>query len=146
MGSGAARSAARTRFPSIYLAGARTQWVLRQWASISWNHAEGADISLSEVQETYKETIASLDDGFFKVRIDRLTKAEVELVRAMAKLGDGPYPMSDIAAAMGRKLSSLGPARAKIIKKGMIYSTDHGFLDFTVPLFADYMRRQEDLS
>ncbi|WP_338485602.1 hypothetical protein [Pseudomonas trivialis] len=34
------------------------------------------------------------------------------------------------------------PPRAKIIAKGMIYSTDHGYLDFTVPLFAQYMRRQ----
>ena len=24
--------------------------------------------------------------------------------------------------------------------KGMIYSTDHGYLNFTVPLFAEYMR------
>ena len=63
---------------------------------------------------------------FLKVRIDRLTKAEVQFVKAMAASGDGPYPMADIAAAMGRTLSSLGPARASIIKKGMIYSTDHG--------------------
>ncbi len=116
---------------------------LQEWASIAWNHAKGAEISLEDVQATYDETIATLDEGFFKVRIDRLTKAEVELVRTMAKLGDGPYPMADIAAAMKRKLSSLGPARANVIKKGMIYSTDHGYLDFTVPLFADYMRRQE---
>jgi hypothetical protein len=88
------------------------------------------------------EAIVTLDEGFFKVRIDRLTKAEVQFVKAMAASGDGPYPMADIAAAMGRTLSSLGPARASIIKKGMIYSTDHGYLDFTVPLFAEFMRRQ----
>jgi len=43
---------------------------------------------------------------------------------------------------MGRTPSSLGPTRAKVIAKGMAYSTDHGVLDFTVPLFAEFMRRQ----
>lgn len=114
---------------------------LQEWASTSWNHADGPEIGLLDVQTTYSETIASLDDGFFKVRIDRLTKAEVQFVDAMAELGDGPYSMADIAESMDRAQSSLGPARANIIKKGMIYSTDYGYLDFTVPLFADYMRR-----
>ena len=76
------------------------------------------------------------------MRIDRLNPKETEFVKAMASLGDGPYAMGDIAKALDKKLSSLGPARANIISKGMIYSTDHGFLDFTVPLFAEFMRRQ----
>lgn len=124
---------------------ARTQcypFFLQEWASVSWNNAEGSTITLPEVEEAYAEAVASLDEGFFKVRIDRLTKAEVQFVVAMSQLGDGPYPMADIAAKMDRKISSLGPARANIIKKGMIYSTDHGYLDFTVPLFAEFMRRQ----
>jgi hypothetical protein len=33
--------------------------------------------------------------------------------------------------------------RASIIAKAMIYSTDHGYLDFTVPLFADFIRRRK---
>jgi hypothetical protein len=37
---------------------------------------------------------------------------------------------------------TLGPARSSIISKGMIYSTDHGYLDFSVPLFAEFMRRR----
>lgn len=115
---------------------------LQEWASVVWNNAEGPSIKLSDVEESYAETLALLDDGFFKVRIDRLTKAEVQFVKAMAHLGDGPYAMADIAKAMGRTLNSLGPARANIISKGMIYSTDHGYLDFSVPLFAEFMRRQ----
>lgn len=50
--------------------------------------------------------------------------------------------MADIAQAMDRTQKSLGPARLSIISKGMIYSTDHGYLDFSVPLFAEFMRRQ----
>lgn len=57
-------------------------------------------------------------------------------------MGDGPYTKADIAKAMDRTQQSSGAARANIIAKGMIYSTDHGYLDFTVPLFAEFMRRQ----
>ncbi|MGO3986742.1 hypothetical protein ABI582_20460 [Pseudomonas sp. SAS7] len=60
----------------------------------------------------------------------------------MSELGHGPYAVGDIAKAMGRTQSSPGPTRAKVIAKGMAYSTDHGVLDFTVPLFAEFMRRQ----
>lgn len=118
---------------------------LQEWSSFAWDSAEGPEITLDDVNRSYTQTLASLDAGFFKVRIDRLTKAEVQFVQTMASLGDGPYAVSDIAAAMQRGLSSLGPARANIISKGMIYSTDHGYLDFTVPLFAEFMRRQEEL-
>jgi len=123
----------------------RTQgypFFLQEWASISWNNAEGPEISLDDVTLSYTETLASLDAGFFRVRIDRLTKGEVQFVKTMSELGDGPYAMADIAKAMGRTQQSLGPTRANIISKGMIYSTDHGYLDFTVPLFAEFMRRE----
>ncbi|MBL0844081.1 ATP-binding protein [Pseudomonas mediterranea] len=124
----------------------RTQgypFFLQEWASTAWNNAEGPEITLDDVDHSYSETLASLDAGFFRVRIDRLTPSEVQFVKAMSELGDGPYAIADIAKAMGRPQSSLGPTRANIISKGMIYSTDHGYLNFTVPLFAEYMRRQE---
>ena len=115
---------------------------LQEWASVAWNNAEGPEITFEDADSAYAETLALLDEGFFRVRIDRLTKAEIQFVRAMAGLGDGPYAMADIAKAMERTQKSLGPARASIIGKGMIYSTDHGYLDFSVPLFAEFMRRQ----
>lgn len=115
---------------------------LQEWSSKAWDNAEGPEISKQDVDNAYAETIASLDDGFFRVRLDRLTPKETEFVTVMASLGDGPYAMNDIAKILGKKLSSLGPVRANTISKGMIYSTEHGFLDFSVPLFAEFMRRQ----
>ncbi len=115
---------------------------LQEWASVIWNNAEGPVITFDDVDGSYAETLASLDDGFFKIRLDRMTKGEVQFVKAMAQLGDGPYAMADIARIMGRTQKSLGPTRANIISKGMIYSTDHGYLDFTVPLFAEFMQRR----
>ncbi len=59
----------------------------------------------------------------------------------MAELGSDAQLTSDIAEKLGVKITGLGPVRAKLIKKGMIYSPAHGSLAFTVPLFDRFMKR-----
>jgi hypothetical protein len=115
---------------------------LQEWGAKSWDVAAGPEISLNDVKLAGELATASLDEGFFKVRLDRLTRAETSFVIAMAQLGNNPVSLADIAKKLGRKPQSLSPTRAKIIDKGMIYSAEHGTLEFTVPLFADFMRRQ----
>ena len=85
--------------------------------------------------------IPRLDVNFFRVRYDRLTPGEKNFLRAMAELGPGPQRTGDIADALKVKVTSLGPVRAKLIKKGMIYSPAHGDMAFTVPLFGEFMIR-----
>lgn len=114
---------------------------LQEWGYQSWNHATGSPIGVDDVDEASRAALARLDEGFFKVRFDRLTPKEREYVIAMAKLGTGPYRSSDVADALGENVQSLGPRRAQIIKKGMIYSPAHGDVAFTVPMFEDYLAR-----
>ena len=83
----------------------------------------------------------SLDQGFFRVRFDRLTPREKNYLRAMAELGDGPYRSGEIAKQLGKKSSDLGTLRDALIAKGMIYSPAHGDVAFTVPRFDEFMRR-----
>ncbi len=59
----------------------------------------------------------------------------------MAELGPGARRTGDIADTLKVKVTSLGPVRAKLIKKGMIYSPAHGEMAFTVPLFDEFMIR-----
>jgi DNA-binding MarR family transcriptional regulator len=82
-----------------------------------------------------------LDENFFRVRFDRLKPSEKRYLRAMAELGDGPYRTGDIADTLKVKINALGPVRSSLIKKGMVYSPSHGDMAFTVPLFAEFMRR-----
>lgn len=116
-------------------------YFLQEWGYQSWKIAQGAQINLADALQAADEATRRLDDGFFKVRFDRLTPKEREYVIAMAKLGAGPYRSSDIAAALGETHQSLGPRRAQIISKGMIYSPSHGDIAFTVPMFNDYLMR-----
>jgi hypothetical protein len=45
----------------------------------------------------------------------------------------------------GAKVASLGPVRASLLKKGMVYSPSFGEMTFTVPLFDEFMRRTMSL-
>lgn len=116
-------------------------YFLQEWGYQSWNVAQGTQICGADALQAADEATRRLDDGFFKVRFDRLTPKEREYVIAMAKLGPGPYRSSDIATALGETHQSLGPRRAQIISKGMIYSPSHGDIAFTVPMFNDYLIR-----
>lgn len=93
------------------------------------------------VKEITPEVIRRLDENFFRVRFNRLTPSEKNYLRAMAELGPDAHRSGKIADVLGLKLSNLGPVRAKLIKKGMIYSPVHGDMAFTVPLFYQFMRR-----
>jgi hypothetical protein len=116
-------------------------YFLQEWGYQSWNLAPASPISLPIVQEATHKVIPRLDQNFFRVRFDRLTPSEKNFLRAIAHLGAGPQRTGDIAEALGVKISSLGPVRAKLIKKGMIYSPAHGDIAFTVPLFGEFMLR-----
>ncbi|WP_138510641.1 ATP-binding protein [Maricaulis alexandrii] len=114
---------------------------IQEWGHHSWNVAEGRRISFQDVEIATSRALARLDEGFFRVRMDRLTNAEIDYVHAMAALGRGPYKSTDVAKQLEKAPSALGPCRASIIKKGMIYSPNYGEVEFTVPLFDDFLRR-----
>jgi hypothetical protein len=116
-------------------------YFLQEWGYQAWNHAPNSPITLAHVSEATDVASARLDENFFRVRFDRLTPREKKFLRAMAELGSGPYRTSDIADCLGVKITTLGPVRASLIKKGMVYSPSHGDMAFTVPLFDEFMRR-----
>lgn len=116
-------------------------YFLQEWGYQAWNHATASPISLAVVQATSAIVSERLDSNFFRVRFDRLTPREQKFLRGMAELGPGPHRTGDIADQLAVKVQSLGPVRASLIKKGMIYSPSHGDMAFTVPLFDEFMRR-----
>jgi hypothetical protein len=116
-------------------------YFLQEWGYQCWNNATEAIITLKQIKDTTPDVIRRLDENFFRVRFGRLTSSEKNYLRAMAELGPDAHRSGEIAETLGVKISSLGPVRAKLIKKGMIYSPIHGDMAFTVPLFDEFMRR-----
>ncbi|MBT7701619.1 MAG: ATP-binding protein [Verrucomicrobia bacterium] len=116
-------------------------YFLQEWGYQAWNVAPDSPITLQIVEDATVKVVPRLDQNFFRVRFDRLTPSEKKFLRAMAGLGSGAKRTGNIADALRVKIDRLGPVRAKLIKKGMIYSPAHGDLAFTVPLFDEFMLR-----
>lgn len=116
-------------------------YFVQEWGKHSWDVAETSPITRDDVEKASLTAVAALDDSFFRLRFDRLTPAEKRYLRAMAELGPGPHRSGDIAEAMGREVTSLGPTRNQLIAKGMIWSPHHGDTAFTVPMFDEFMHR-----
>ncbi len=116
-------------------------YFLQECGFQAWNVADSSPIDVDDVRLASPAAIKRLDEGFFRVRFDRLTPKERKYVLAMATLGGGPYRSSEVAEVLKERSKSLGPTRAQIISKGMIYSPSYGDIAFTVPMFDDYLRR-----
>jgi AAA ATPase domain len=121
-------------------------YFIQEYGKIVWDVApEGEPISRSVAIEAQRAVEAKLDESFFRVRAQRTTELELQYLRAMAELGPDEHSAGDVAAVMSRTSEQLGPTRARLIEKGLIYTTGHGRGDFTVPQFDRYMRRNYEL-
>jgi hypothetical protein len=120
-------------------------YFIQEYGSVVWNFADTSPISRRVVEEAREAVEAKLDESFFRVRADRTTGAELRYLRAMAELGPKPQLAGDVAAVLGRKSTSLGPTRARLIEKGLLWTPAHGYAAFTVPQFDRYMKRTYDL-
>lgn len=117
-------------------------YFLQEFGKHVWNLAAGPTITRQDAVDARRRVQLQLDESFFRVRVARCTRAELAYLQAMAELGDGPYRSGDIAAALGRSgPQNVAPLRSRLIEKGLIFSTAHGLNEFTVPQFADFMRR-----
>jgi len=116
-------------------------YFLQEWGKHAWDVATQSPITVDDVAQASTLAVAALDEGFFKVRFDRMTPAEKRYLRAMAQLGKGPHRSGDIARTLNREVHALAPVRSKLIDKGMIWSPSHGDTAFTVPMFNEFMER-----
>jgi hypothetical protein len=60
----------------------------------------------------------------------------------MAVDGDGGSSTGEVSARLGRTHNSLGPTRARLLAKRLVYTPERGEIAFTVSGMADFIRRQ----
>ena len=114
---------------------------LQEWGYHTWNRAAASPITGADVAAASQTVMKNLDEGFFRVRFDRLTPREKNYLRAMAELGEGPHRSGEVARQLAKKSSALGTLRDGLINKGMVYAPAHGDVAFTVPGFDEFMKR-----
>ena len=117
-------------------------YFLQQFGQDTWNAAQSSPIGTADARVGLATGNAALDTGFFRARWDRATPAEKTYLRAMARDGDVGSQSGVVAERLGRKSTSLGPTRANLIAKGLIYAPEHGIVAFTVPHMAAFIERQ----
>ncbi|HEV7825098.1 MAG TPA: AAA family ATPase [Mycobacteriales bacterium] len=129
---------------AMYEASGGYPYFVQAYGKATWDLAPTNPIGAQDVAVAAPEAESELAVGFFGSRYERATPAEREYMRTMAAIGDaeGTVSTSDVAAELGRKPSSLSPARDNLIKKGLIYSAERGTIAFTVPHFGRYLRSQ----
>ena len=129
-------------------------YFIQAYAKAAWDAAPADPITAEDVTVAAPEAEAELAVGFFGSRYERATPAEREYLRAMAELTDGSAAeanegltgagTADVAVYLGRKPSSLSPARDSLIKKGLVYSGERGRIDFTVPHFGRFLLTKDE--
>lgn len=125
-------------------AAGRYPYFIQQFGQDAWKVAEGSPITRTDARRGVLDGLRQLDNGFFRARWDRATPSEKRYLRAMCPEGDSGIPSGLIAERLGKSLPSLGPARAKLIFKGLVYAPDHGVVRFTVPGMAHFIARQPE--
>lgn len=118
-------------------------YFLQQYGKFAWDVASGDRITLRDAKRGAEEAQERLDEGFFLVRYERATASQRGFLDAMSRCEGPPYPIADIAHALGKTHPrSISMKRTALIKKGLIFSPQHGTVEYTVPRFADYLRRR----
>ena len=117
-------------------------YFIQQFGESTWNVAATSPITAIDATNGVMLGRAKLDNGFFRARWDRSTRVERDFMTAMAADGDVPSDASTIAKRLKKSTSATGPARAKLISKGLVWAPEHGKIAFTVPGMADFIDRE----
>jgi hypothetical protein len=117
-------------------------YFVQAYGKAAWDAAPSSPIGILDVQVAAPEAEGELAVGFFGSRFERATPAEREYLQSMAELTGGrdePVGTTQVADRLGRRASSLSPARDSLLKKGLVYSGERGQIAFTVPHFGRFL-------
>lgn len=117
-------------------------YFIQEFGSQIWGFQNNDKIDIEAVEKAYPLYIEKLDNSFFRARLDRITPNEKKYIFAMARTGVGPYETSLVASALNKNQQQVALDRSNLIAKGLIYQPHHGFIDFTVPKFNEFLERQ----
>lgn len=123
----------------------RYPYFVQEFGRVLWDEAEEDPIKVEDVERSRDLFHTSIDQDFFAPRFNVATDREQRYLIGMAGLGDGPYQSADVAQAAGFDNQQLAsPVRLSLIQKELLWSPRRGQLDFTLPRFAEYLRRLDE--
>jgi hypothetical protein len=116
-------------------------YFLQEFGLELWNYADQSPVTTDDLRAIRGVVKDSLATSFFGTRFELATDTEQQVLSAMASLGPGPYRIAEVARAFGANdQRAISAYRESLIDKGLIWSPRRGLVEFTVPLFDDYLR------
>lgn len=113
-------------------------YFIQEFGKAIWDLAPSAPFSADDAREALLAGRAQLDQGFYPSRWDRTTPAERRYLRAIADTREANPKTSSLSISQ----SAASVARASLIEKGIIYSSERGRIGFTVPGMGSFIARQ----
>ena len=121
-------------------------YLIQVYGSELWNYANATLITMADLDAALDVVRDALDRGFFGAPMDLGTGAERRYLSAMASLGTGPYAVAAVARAFGvEDQRRVSVHRDSLMHKGLIWSPARGRVDFTVPLFAQFLIQDQPI-
>jgi hypothetical protein len=122
-------------------------YFLQEYGLELWNYADASPITMRDVEAVREIVSDSLARNFFGTRFQLASESEQRYLAAMASIESAPYRSAEIALRYGAKdQRGVSIHRDALIQKGLIWAPRRGFVDFTVPLFAEYVRENHPLA
>lgn len=119
-------------------------YFIQEYGKAIWDLAPTTPFTRTDAELAIETGRSQLDSGFFPARWERATRSERSYLRAMAEDGGKASSTKSVADRLKSTHQSMGPARAGLIAKGLIYAPEHGLVAFTVPGMAEFIVRQHD--
>jgi hypothetical protein len=121
-------------------------YFIQEYGLELWNHAERSPITTSDLETVEPIVKEALAQNFFGPRFELATDSEQRYLAAMAALGDSPYLSAEVAARFGASdQREVSVHRDALIGRDLVWSPRRGQVDFTVPLFAEYLRENHPI-
>jgi hypothetical protein len=122
-------------------------YFLQEYGRELWNHVDGSPVTAADVATVREVVRDALARDFFGTRFGLATDAEQRYLAAMAALGAPPYRTRAVAEAFGAAdQRAVSVQRDGLMKKGLAWSPRRAYVDFTVPLFAEFVREEHPLA
>jgi hypothetical protein len=119
-------------------------YFVQVYGHAAWNAADPPAVDSSEAAAAIRVGRQELDAELYAARWERTSERSKRYMRAMSVRGDGAVSSGAVAADLGGH-GAVSVVREQLIDNGLIYSPERGKVAFTVPGFADFIRRTQSV-
>jgi hypothetical protein len=116
-------------------------YFIQMYGKHAWDTAAKSPINLKDAERAIVSGRAEMDGAFFQFRMAKGGAAARRALALLASAGDGPHDQPT--------LDALGVASEEIEQlkdRGLLYAISDDEIDFTTPMFGEYLRRRHPVT